>query len=63
MANNHNFELEDPKFVGEDYMFWNVMMRTFLIAKGLWDTIIEGYEESKDYINLVGEERSKKKEE
>jgi len=58
-----NYELQAPIFAREEYSYWQVKMRHFLIAKGLWDCIIAEYEELEDWSSLVYEERRERKEE
>lgn len=53
--------LEVPKFDGDNYARWSIMMKHFLISKGLWKTIEDGYEEL-TWSMLQGKEKRDKKE-
>ncbi|XP_028073802.1 uncharacterized protein LOC114276221 [Camellia sinensis] len=37
-----------PIFDGENYEFWNVKMRTLFLSMGLWNTVVNGYNENNE---------------
>ena len=55
-------DLAVPKFDGENYAWWSIIMKTLLKAKGFWEIIQEGYEEPLKWSSLEGEEKRVKKE-
>jgi len=54
--------LEVPKFDGETFYWWIIIMMTLLKSKELWSIVEKGYEEPRNWNLLEGEEKREKKE-
>lgn len=54
--------LEVPRFDGDNYVQWSIIMKTILMVKDLWEFIEDGYEEPITWSLFDGEEKKIKKE-
>jgi len=52
-----------PKFDGEDYGYWSIRMKTFLMEKDLWSIVESNYKEPLTWSILGKNENRLKKEE
>eukprot|EP01018_Ginkgo_biloba_P014873 Gb_39751 [translate_table: standard] len=49
---NSNFPFQIPQFIGENYEYWSIKMKTLLLSQDLWELVENGFNEPADQTAL-----------